>query len=489
MKKAVVAFIFFHIIFLSVKAQYNQVWVFGDSCGISFNQNVNGEFQTSCFDSKLTILGAHVSMSKKNQLLFTVNPNTLQQADRYQVYNKNFDIMENGDSILTFTQVLNGINIIPSSLDSNKFFIFHRSFGPSKELYSVVDMSYNNGLGKITKKNTDLGLYHQPYNFMVERAWIKHANGRDWWLLLHPFLSDEFQAYLFANDTLTFQHRQYIGPFMGTTESPGWMAVSPDGSKIANCSIFGQLYLYDFDRCSGNLSNYKSIQQNSTSIFLSCEFSKKGILYLTKNSSLYQLNVNDENPQLVEIWNRYERDGCLFRMKLGPDDKIYVASSALLNQQCFSSNPNRPYMIENTHLSVIEKPDELGFACQFVPYKIPTCNKRTLGSLPNSPHYDLGALAGSGCDTIWPGHNDKENSLYFHLYPNPSQNEVQINCGNCGYDESKNYFMHDAAGRRVLAGTFTGRTLELTLENLQRGVYFLELRYNNQKEVKKIIKI
>lgn len=465
-------------------SQRNGFWIFGDSCALKFNSN-----NIECAFSPIRAVGQIAVMNDKSgNLQFIVSSNNIQDVERYQVYNKNFDIMENGDSILTFTQVLNGINIIPSSLDSNKFFIFHRSFGPSKELYSVVDMSYNNGLGKITKKNTDLGLYHQPYNFMVERAWIKHANGRDWWLLLHPFLSDEFQAYLFANDTLTFQHRQYIGPFMGTTESPGWMAVSLDGSKIANCNVYGQLYVYDFDRCSGYLSNYKNFDFNIDPGYGSCEFSFNGLLYLTSYYKLYQLDLKSDNPSPTLIWDRGDNVGCLRRLLRGPDKKIYIASWGA-NSQCSSLFQNTPYVLQNTHLSVIEKPDELGLACQFVPYKIPTCGKRTTGGLPNFLNYDLGALAGSGCDTIWPGHNGKENSLYFHLYPNPSQNEVQINCGNCGYDESKNYFMYDAAGRRVLAGTFTGRTLELTLENLQRGVYFLELRYKNQKAVKKVVKI
>jgi len=42
--------------------------------------------------------------------------------------------------------------------------------------------------------------------------------------------------------------------------------------------------------------------------------------------------------------------------------------------------------------------------------------------------------------------------------------------------------------RRLLAGSFTGRTLELTLENLQRRIYFIELHFGRKNAVKKVVK-
>ena len=58
----------------------------------------------------------------------------------------------------------------------------------------------------------------------------------------------------------------------------------------------------------------------------------------------------------------------------------------------------------------------------------------------------------------------------FKLYPNPTQNYVNIECDNC-----KKASLYDIRGKRLLQQPITGRFSQLNLSHLSKGLYFIEI--------------
>ena len=119
------------------------------------------------------------------------------------VANKMHELMENGDSLnsgdvfdiqcgdesLGYTSGFQSSIILPLPNSSNLYYIFHKRifyvFNPfdvltKHLLYSVIDISQNEGLGKVVEKNVLLIEDTVGYGEMTA---VRHANGIDWWLV------------------------------------------------------------------------------------------------------------------------------------------------------------------------------------------------------------------------------------------------------------------------------------------------------------------
>jgi len=93
----------------------------------------------------------------------------------------------------------------------------------------------------------------------------KHANGKDWWLLKMMHDSVSVYTFLVTKDSIfnygkqSFPYPRKIAPGGNYLEIMGQMQLSPDGTKFATtCSnTHNELFIADFDRCAGKLSNFK----------------------------------------------------------------------------------------------------------------------------------------------------------------------------------------------------------------------------------------
>ncbi|HRJ15462.1 MAG TPA: hypothetical protein PLI34_10745, partial [Saprospiraceae bacterium] len=131
------------------------------------------------------------------------------------------------------------------------------SFQSSKLYFTIINMNKNNGLGAVTKKNQILITDALDKGKVVA---TRHANGSDWWLLTRRYGTNEYYRILLDYKTLSIQGIQSIGVSI-PSNSIGQAVFSPDGTKHANVNITGSagdpiyVSIYDFDRCSGELSN------------------------------------------------------------------------------------------------------------------------------------------------------------------------------------------------------------------------------------------
>ncbi|MFM9946948.1 MAG: PKD domain-containing protein [Saprospiraceae bacterium] len=262
----------------------------------------------------------------------------------------------------------------------------------SKLYYSKIDMSLENGLGAVTEKNQVI------IDDTMEPGKVtacKHANGRDWWLFMRRYGSNEYHTILLNPSGFENKGIQTIGDSI-ISPSLGQNIFSPDGSKFVELSMYSIdegnfLNIYDFDRCTGELSNPVHIAYADSAWSGGAAISPNSrFLYISSFVKVYQYDLwatdIEASKDTVAVWDGFFVPPIFattfFLAQLAPDGKIYI-----------NANNGVPY------LHVINNPDLPGDSCDVCQHcvQLPTYNAF---SMPNFPNYRLGALEGSPCDTL-----------------------------------------------------------------------------------------
>lgn len=83
---------------------------------------------------------------------------------------------------------------------------------------------------------------------------IKHANGRDWWVIAHRFHTSKYYKLLLTPQGIQGIYEQIIGS--DSMNDIGVQATfSPDGSKYCISNYGGWFDYMNFDRCSGEFTD------------------------------------------------------------------------------------------------------------------------------------------------------------------------------------------------------------------------------------------
>jgi hypothetical protein len=308
--------------------------------------------------------------------------------------------------------------IIPKPGDDSLFYLFHSTLDyptplarPRFLYLSTINMNGDNGLGDVTQKNHVIiedTLYDNAFNV------CRHANGRDWWLLVQRWGSNiGYYTFLVTPDTIQ-QINYQTYPFDGL--QAGQSCFSPDGSKYIISYWWGVAF-FEFDRCAGTLT-YIGQKYFGGSIFcLGASISPNSrYAYVTfGGNEILQYDFNASNivasEQVVATYDGFQAPAGwntnFWMHQIGPDGKIYINTTST-----------------TMALHTIESPDSAGVACNVQQHSIllPKFN----ATLPNFPNYRLGALAGSPCDTLTGVSNIPLHEFKFNVYPNPNNGEFQI---------------------------------------------------------------
>ena len=393
--------------FISSAQDHDNVWLMGDqggsysandtTFGITMLRFPNGDIQTENNQQiEMWFSVTNTSISNiKGDLLFYFNGIYIEDAS--------YQTMENGEELnefkLTGYDLPQGGLILPLPNDSQIYYLFHSEEGHVKIpdwgpevvglYYSIIDMEKNNGLGGVVLKKEPLIIDTLEYGKITA---TKHANGRDWWLLMNESHTNRFYQILFDKDGVQVVGNQEIG--MDNVEGLGQAVFSPDGNYYVMFNTvdlqLGQfIEIYDFDRCTGNLSNHRRIQYDEDAYSGGAAISPNSrFLYIPSNSFMYQYDLWADDIEAsratVAVYDGYLAPfpTTFFLAQLAPDNKIYISCSNGVNV-----------------LHVIHNPDEKGLACNVEQHglHLPTYNG---SSIPNFPNYRLGPLDGSPCDTL-----------------------------------------------------------------------------------------
>ena len=257
-----------------------------------------------------------------------------------------------------------------------------------KLYYSLIEQDSSGIPSVILKKLLLLDEYQDAGKISA----CRHANGRDWWVLIAKLNSNLFYRYLLSPEGIVLDGIQEIGGTVPT--GLGQALFSPDGTKHVryngiSSTVGDYVTVYDFDRCTGLLSNFRQRNHDKVGTGGGAVISKNSrYLYIIAAVDLYQYDLWAEDIEATRTLVA-EYDGNVsflptpfYLGQLAPDGKIYISVS----------NGVRV-------LHVIHNPDADCPDCGIEQHgiELPTFNSF---SIPNQPNYRLGPIDGSPCDTL-----------------------------------------------------------------------------------------
>lgn len=435
-----------------------------------------------------------ISDSAGNLLFFT---------NGCEIISHNNELMENGNELNmgeTATYFCeNGLHAyegyqsllsIPFPGRLGEYLLFHAAWEPfdtgDSEItyyFTHIDMNANGGLGKVIVKNQ---LMYGPDWMVPATAAVRHANGRDWWIMTGGYDNHIFRSWLVTP--------QGVGGMMVQDWNSLWApnqnialagCFSPDGSKFVRAMNSYQpdrFFLFDFDRCDGRLYNPVPLELPDTLMAYAMPiFSPDSrFLYVSNRIiSLYQFDLQapDINASAVKVgdWDgiydttlTLDKIPGFHKMAQGTDGKIYISSYD-----------------HTIFLHVIHQPDQKGADCQLEQRGINL--KIRNESLPNYPNYRLYDLPGSPCDTL--GINTPVGAVVINppenvnigLYPNPADDLLTVAWPDAF--RPKHLKIRDVSGREIYSGAtmlpVSGNRASIGLDKLYPGLYFLTVQFEN----------
>ena len=290
----------------------------------------------------------------------------------------------------------NNMVLLRAPGSSSVYYLFHeRTYVQPQPLvafrdrlyYTKMDMSLNNGNGSVTEKNS---LLIQDSLYSDGLCAVRHANGRDWWIVLAKLHSNKYYILLLTPAGISIKEQSIGEPTW--SEAGGEIVFSPDGSRLARFNTRDDLRLFDFDRCAGELSNPLHISftdDTEDEVSAGLAFSADGrYLYAAEVTRILQFDLLDPDiaASMTLIAERETNPECplggsIGGMELTPDGRIF--SRPVSGSYCVHV-VNHP-----------ERPDTL---CDFRQHQY--IFDFAYKGLPHFPNFRLGPIDGSPCDTL-----------------------------------------------------------------------------------------
>lgn len=418
--------------------------------------------------------------------------NLLFYTNGCDIADRNHQIMYNGENINpgpvhtiqcsqqqglgAYTSGVQSMIALPQPDSSNIYYLFHKRIVYATNdvftntlFYSVINAKGNNGSGIVENKNYPI--IQDTLEFGAMSA-VRHANGKDWWIVTPRRNSNQFYIILFNSSGIGQILSQTIGnPTVASGEGGGQVVFSPDGSKYIRYNPASPLQIYSFDRSNGHFTGYEEIEVNYSGD--SHQYGGVAVspnnqyLYLSAELNIFQFDLNSDDIGLTQTLIAHY-DGfadplpSTFAMcQLGPNCKIYVLTGQITK-----------------YYHIIHNPNEAGQACnfEFRGVEFPTFHG---GAILLSPNYRLGSINDPGvpCSTVAP------SNLWTHqevppisVFPNPASSFCRI-IFNYTIEPSTQISIMNVFGQRVQLIDINENpdSLTLSLNELSNGVYWIVL--------------
>jgi len=334
------------------------IWYFGETAGIDFN---SGEATVLTNQDVMTAYKASgvISDSVGNLLFFT---------NGRKVWDRSFNLMPGATELFGDVGVTQPCIVIPKPWDDSTFYVFTvdvLAFMPDNTFttrginYTIIDMKERGGMGDAVNY-INVPLLTPACQKITA---VRHANGKDYWVIAHKWDSDAFYAWKLSggglsDPVISASGSVHGGGYAMQVNAIGYMKASPDGSKLA-VAITGSndIELFDFDNSTGEISFVEGFTTTQTGISpYGLEFSPNSrMLYATllqiigngppsNPSYVLQFDLNNglTSPVAVDSAQGMRLGG----IQLGPDGRIYISRTVNLLSKTDSLdviyNPTRP---------------------------------------------------------------------------------------------------------------------------------------------------
>ena len=473
--------------------RYDQNWYFGYSghsghsafglnwLGFAGGAPVLDSVDNSFFESYST-----------NIAISDADGNTAFMSNGCYIVDASHQLMQGGDTISPSQYTTDnyfighfipqGVLALPHPGDDDKWDVIHNyaQYGGAtgvtapKLFHSTIDMSLNGGLGAVTSANQVV----LEGDLDVNKTACRHANGRDWWILMLEGHSDRYYRLLLDPQGLHVVDTAYMTDSIKA--GLGQAVFSPDGSKFVVYNSISSsegtfLNIFDFDRVTGELSNqvtiHDTIEEHTGGAGAAISPNSR-YLYISSSIVVYQYDLwADDIEASRVIVGEYDNfvtefgfGTRFYTSQLGPDGKIYITCPAATR-----------------FLHVIHEPDSAGLACNLELRGQPLYFMAQ--SMPNHPHYRLGRLVGSVADTVY---NTTavvpvvEEEVLVRVFPNPTRGQVTISMTVAPVAAAQ-LQLYDLTGRLLLEQPLAGIDMTVDLpRQLASGTYIVRIASRNR---------
>ncbi len=428
-----------------------------------------------------------------NTTMSDTSGNLLFYTSGCYVVNADHKIMDNGDSINTGIILqyycpdgnspnISGALAIPWPDSPNLYLLFVLDYesivfpgetftttGASAHLYyNIIDMTKAGGLGAVTQKNQVLIADTLSRNGVKA---CRHANGRDWWVLVPVPRSNCYYITLISPDGPQSPQLICSGTSWNKYEAEAQAFFTPDNKKFIRFNALNGIHIHDFDNEQGILSNGQVIPTEGFSVNAvgAAASPNSRYLYIGAHNFLFQYDLEAPDIETSRIL-LLVRDNVpdpfvpsvFSLMALAPDGKIYISSVS-------------------SHLSlhIIHRPDCPGL------YSLPERRGLPLTSwnyfsVPNLASY-RNEPSNTPCDSmIVHTYTPIDGNKQVVLYPNPAYDLVQVLI-NRPLSSDAHLTLFDQLGRNVLRVELpVGQEhIQFDVASLSPGIYYYVLTSEN----------
>ncbi len=473
MKKVLFILLLFPL--LSFSQKQGNIWYFGDHAGVDFNSGspvVLNDGQTYLTTgTNAHCEGTSIMCDNSGSLLFYCN--------NKKVWNRNHQIMTYGGNLLSSVSATQGSLIVPKPGSSRYFYIFTVDDFQIDQLYfgfrySLVDMCLNSGLGDVVNGQMNIKILDTVAEKLTA---VRHANGTDYWIIVHKFFSNAFYSYRLSSTGLAAPVISHVGSVHPTNPilpplipygaaAIGQLKASPNGQKLAIvCANSGYniAEYFDFNKNTGVVSNGVNIQSYPTWNYYGVSFSPDNSkLYISAIANItgvlqFDLNAGGGNPDSVNASRICvsTSDPFFFGLQLATNGKIYAAESPLNN---------------NSYLAVINYPNNKGLSCNFVNNAVDLNGHIASYGLPNFiDSYDYSNTTVNCIENI-----EENKDQKISISPNPFSTSTQITLPQSYHHISLS--VYDIQGKLVFQNQYNNTDkIILNRNKLNNGMYFLKL--------------
>ncbi len=472
----------------------NYVWVIGHD--YNFDDSLYGrivlDFNKPPRTVEYLVGDVNMNMFVCNASISDSTGNLLFYSNGCDIANENGSILLNGEDInpgVYHNSLCNDIGrgyfagtqsmtILPLPESDSLYYLFHMSvkyIPPPMEDAYVDRLFYS----IVKSKNHQKTVYSKNTPIIVdslatgELNAVKHANGKDWWIILPRRNSNQFYIMLFTKNGIESIHIQTIGdlpPADKDKEGYGQTIFSPDGTRMIRYFPYTPIMNLTFDRSSGNFTNFSTFLVTYGNDFApegGCAISPSGrFLYIAALLQVYQFDLwaSDiaASQVKVAVWDGFLDPVAIsfLTCQLGPDCKIYILGGG-----------------DTRYYHIIHNPDEPGLACNFeqrgLVLPVPSG-----ASIPYFPNYRLGPIDNPGLPctaTVAVSSPPGNRRLGVRVYPNPAGGQLTVSLeGTMG---QKHIVFRNMYGQTVKQVYVTGQseTYTLSVEDLVSGIYLWEV--------------
>jgi gliding motility-associated-like protein len=372
---------FFIITSVNLIAQNETInWYFGNKAAINFDK---GKLEVLS-NSEMNAPAGSASISNEDGLLMFY-------ADGGSIWNRNHEIMENGEGLAGDQNNFQSTIIIPKPGNENVYYLFYSRLKPSANplatagtFYAEIEFSAASPLGSVTRKNAFLDSDSPSERFTA----VHHKSGESFWLVTlnsedsNPeSLKSVFKVYHITEDGLNTNDVETELDF--GIVNLGSMKLSVDGKHLfatayTNEDRLRYVFQFQFNNENGEITFLRTINIESPGSAWptkGIEISPNGqYIYISFESGSsngifqYELSTSgvDANPRAVIY---FRPNTIIESLQLANDQKIYAALS-------FTDS-------DSNFLGVIEEPNEKGFLANYRPNFIELSPGASKRGLPN----------------------------------------------------------------------------------------------------------